>query len=311
VLAVGNHLLGGFFVVNEGAFMRKKHILLKFLGLFSAVRGYNIAIVCLAQYLASIFVLSSQSWREVLLDERLFTLVWTGSLAIAGGYIINGFYDTEKDLINKPFKAMIDRLVSQNTRLTLYFLLNFLSVIVASYVSFRAVVFFSLYIFGMWLYSHRLKRLPLWGNLCSAALAIVPFFAVFVYYKNFDRAIFFHATLIYLLLLLKEFVKDLENIKGDLVHNYQTIPVRYGERFSKGMITLCVLLCFISMGVLTAHFSIGKLWYYFIFTGVCLLLLLVVLWSSDSRRGYAFLHQLIKVILVLGIFSVGLLGLKG
>ena len=120
----------------------KRRALLKLLGLFSAVRGYNIAMVCVAQYLASIFVLSKQSWREVLSDTHLLMLVIAGALAIAGGYIINGFYDKDKDLINKPTQTMINHLVSQNTKLTLYFLLNFLSVIVASYVSFRAVVFF-------------------------------------------------------------------------------------------------------------------------------------------------------------------------
>ena len=129
----------------------KRRALLKLLGLFSAVRGYNIAMVCVAQYLASIFVLSKQSWREVLSDTHLLMLVIAGALAIAGGYIINGFYDKDKDLINKPTQTMINHLVSQNTKLTLYFLLNFLSVIVASYVSFRAVVFFSGYIFTMWL----------------------------------------------------------------------------------------------------------------------------------------------------------------
>ena len=71
----------------------KRRALLKLLGLFSAVRGYNIAMVCVAQYLASVFVLSKQSWREVLSDTHLLMLVIAGALAIAGGYIINGFYD--------------------------------------------------------------------------------------------------------------------------------------------------------------------------------------------------------------------------
>ena len=137
----------------------RRTTLLKLIGIFSAVRGYNIVIVCLAQYLAAIFVLSHKPWREVIFDDSLLMLVIAGALAIAGGYIINGFYDKEKDLINKPTKTMIDHLVSQNTKLTLYFLLNFLSVIVASYVSFRAVIFFSGYIFTMWLYSHRIKKL--------------------------------------------------------------------------------------------------------------------------------------------------------
>ena len=230
--------------------MKKKRALLKLLGVFSLVRGYNIAFVCVAQYLAAIFVLSHKSWREVVFDDSLLMLVIAGALAIAGGYIINGFYDKDKDLINKPLKTMIDQLVSQNTRLTLYFLLNFLSVIVASYVSFRAVLFFSGYIFAMWLYSHRIKKLLFLGNITSAVLSIIPFFAVFIYYRQFDTIIFFHAMVIYLLMLIREFTKDLQNIKGDLTHNYATIAVVYGERYAKGMITLMVLLCFIPVYVL-------------------------------------------------------------
>ena len=57
----------------------KRRALLKLLGLFSAVRGYNIAMVCVAQYLASIFVLSKQSWREVLSDTHLLMLVIAGA----------------------------------------------------------------------------------------------------------------------------------------------------------------------------------------------------------------------------------------
>ena len=139
----------------------------KILGLFSVVRGYNILMLCVAQYLAAIFILSRAPVKRVLLDGHLFAIVLSGALAVAGGYIINAFYDKEKDMINKPTRAMIERLVGQNTKLTLYFVLNFLSIIVASYVSFKAVVFFSVYIFMMWFYSHRLKKIVLVGNIIS------------------------------------------------------------------------------------------------------------------------------------------------
>ena len=282
----------------------KRRALLKLLGLFSAVRGYNIAMVCVAQYLASIFVLSKQPWREVLSDSYLLMLVIAGALAIAGGYIINGFYDKGKDLINKPTQTMINHLVSQNTKLTLYFLLNFLSVIVASYVSFRAVVFFSGYIFTMWLYSHRIKKLLLWGNLTSASLSIIPFFAVFVYYRNFEAVIFAHALLIFLLILTKEFIKDLQNIKGDLTHNYATIPVVYGERFAKQLITSSILLCFLPIYWLLHSFPIFKLTYFLYFTILYLLFFVAFLWKSQTQRQYRALHNMLRVILVLGIFSV-------
>ena len=173
---------------------KNKLLLFKLLSLFSVVRGYNILVITLAQYLASIYILSPNiPLRKVVLDVNLFLIVTASALTIASGYIINNFYDAEKDLINKPTKSMLDRLVSQRFKLTTYFILNLLTVFAASYISFRAVLFFSAYIFGIWIYSHKLKRIPLVGNLVSSTLAIAPFFVVFVYYQNFQTVIFVHA----------------------------------------------------------------------------------------------------------------------
>lgn len=159
---------------------KNKHLVLKFLSLFSVVRGYNILVIALAQYLASIYILAPNlPLRRVVLDLNLFIIVLVSAMVIASGYIINNFYDSEKDLINKPKKTMLDRLVSQRTKLTTYFVLNFLAVFFASYVSFKAVLFFSSYIFGIWYYSHKLKKIPFLGNFVSATLAITPFFCGF------------------------------------------------------------------------------------------------------------------------------------
>ena len=105
---------------------KSKLLLLKTLSLFSVVRGYNIPVVVLAQYLSSIFILSPEKRAlDVILDWRLFILVFASTLTIASGYIINNFYDSEKDLINRPNKTMLDRLVSQKTKLQVYFVLIF------------------------------------------------------------------------------------------------------------------------------------------------------------------------------------------
>ena len=134
--------------------------LLRLLSLISIVRGYNILIIVLAQYLASIFIIAPDlPLGAVLFDPRLAVLVGCTALVIAAGYIINSFYDSEKDLINKPRKSMLDRLVPQRSKIYAYFIFNFLGVLLAAYVSFRATVFFASYIFGIWLYSHRLKKI--------------------------------------------------------------------------------------------------------------------------------------------------------
>lgn len=284
---------------------KNKLLLLKSLSLFSIVRGYNILVIVLAQYLASIYILAHQlPLRSVVFDLNLFCIVLSSALVIAGGYIINSFYDSEKDLINKPTKSMLDRLVGQRTKLSAYFTLNLLSVFFASYVSFRAVLFFSAYIFGIWLYSHKLKKIPFLGNFISATLAIAPFFAVFVYYKNFDTVIFVHAIFLFLLILAREMIKDLENIAGDLAQNYKTIPILYGERTSKTTITILISLTLIPSLLLIYNFDVGYMYLYFMacifFFGV----FLVLLWRSRTKFHYVWLHNILKLIIVLGVFSI-------
>jgi len=284
---------------------RNKLLLLKVLSLFSVVRGYNILVIALAQYLASIYILAPDlPVRKVVFDINLFVIIVASAMVIAGGYIINNFYDAEKDLINKPRKSMLDRLVSQRFKLTTYFVLNFLAVIAASYVSFRAVFFFSSYIFGIWLYSHKLKRVPFLGNFISATLAITPFFVVFVYYKNFESVIFVHAVFLFLLILAREIVKDLENISGDLAQNYSTIPIIYGAKTSKIIISLLIFMTLIPSLLLIFRFDVGYMSFYF---GICVLLLILfvfLLLKAQSRKDYVWLHNILKLIIVVGVFSI-------
>ncbi len=284
---------------------KNKLLLLKFLSLFSVVRGYNILMVILAQYLASIYILAPHlPLRKVVFDGNLFVIVLSSALVIASGYIINNFYDAEKDLINKPRKSWLDRLVSQRTKLTTYFVLNFLSVFFASYVSFKAVVFFSAYIFGIWLYSHKLKKVPFLGNFVSAILAIAPFFAVFVYYKNFDTVIFVHALFLFLLILAREMIKDLENMAGDMAQNYKTIPILYGAKFSKTCISVLIGLTLLPAFLLIEYFDVGYMYLYFIGCIFLLLGFLLLLVKSNSKKHYVWLHNILKLIIVLGVFSI-------
>ncbi len=284
---------------------RQKHILLKFFSLFSVVRGYNILIIVIAQYLTSIYILAhNKTLKQVVFDLNLFMIVLASAATIAGGYIINNFYDSEKDLINRPIKSRLDRLVSQNTKLSFYFVLNFLAVVMASYVSFKAVLFFSIYIFGIWFYSHKLKRLPFIGNLTSAILTITPFFAIFMYYKNFETVIFVHAMFLFLIISMRELTKDLENIKGDLVQNYKTIPITYGEKASKLMLSLLSVLTLIPTYLLLFKFEIGHMYLYFYLSSLLLLGFLALLWRSKTKAHYLILHNTLKFIIVLGVFSI-------
>ena len=284
---------------------KQKHLYLKFFSMFSVVRGYNILIIVIAQYLASIYIFASDKpLKQVLFDVNLLMLVLATGAVIAGGYIINNFYDSEKDLINRPNKTMLDKLVSQNTKLSFYFVLNFSAVVMASYVSFKPVLFFSFYIFAIWFYSHKLKKRPIVGNIVSAILTLTPFFVIFVYYYNFKSVILVHATFLFLIIFIRELTKDLENIKGDLTLNYRTVPIVYGEKMSKKIISFLVIATLFPVYFLISRFDIGQMYFYFYMCEILLIIYLILLWKSSTKTQYLWLHNILKFIIVAGVFSI-------
>ncbi|MFT5021605.1 MAG: 4-hydroxybenzoate polyprenyltransferase [Flavobacteriaceae bacterium] len=278
---------------------------LKGLAFFSVLRGYNIALIVLAQYLCSIFILAPEKPLKVLLfDLHLALLVLATAIVIGAGYLINSFYDIEKDLINRPKKTLLDRLISQRAKITAYFVFNFSAVFIASAVSFRAVIFFSAYIFGIWLYSHKLKRIPFIGNFISACLAIMPFFTVFVYYKNGDSVIFVHASFLFFLILARDMVKDLENLAGDFLQDYKTVAVSYGISFSKTCISALLLGAAFPSLALIYYFDIGQMDIYFKGALVLIFIAFLSLWRAQNKTHYVWLHNLLKAIIVAGVFGI-------
>ncbi|MEZ0130539.1 geranylgeranylglycerol-phosphate geranylgeranyltransferase [Flavobacterium sp. LBUM151] len=297
-----------------------KLLVMKIVGLFSVVRGYNIPIIVLAQYLSAIFILAPDKRAlDILLDFNLFLIVFASAVTIASGYIINNFYDSQKDLINRPNKSMLDRLVSQKTKLSVYFSLNFLAVLMALIVSWRAFLFFSAYIFLIWFYSHKIKRHVIIGNLTSALLAVVPFFAILLYFYNkilFEEienhmshfaVISAHAMFLFLLLLIREMIKDLENLKGDLANDYQTIPILYNETVSKQIITVLTFMTVIPVYVLINIYDVGYMDIYFYICFVVMLFFLLYLWKSNSKEQYLLLHNVLKFLIVSGVFCIVLI----
>ncbi len=297
-----------------------KLLVMKIVSLFSVVRGYNIPIIVLAQYLSAIFILAPEKRAlDILLDFNLFLIVFASAITIASGYIINNFYDSQKDLINRPNKSMLDRLVSQKTKLSVYFVLNFTGALMALLVSWRAFLFFSGYIFLLWFYSHKIKKYAIIGNLMAALLAVLPFFAILFYFYNqisFEEIenhrshftiISSHAMFLFLLLLIREMIKDLENLKGDLANDYQTIPILYNETVSKQIITALTFLTVLPVYVLINIYDVGYMDIYFYSCFIVMLFFLMYLWRSNSKEQYLLLHNVLKFLIVSGVFCIVLI----
>jgi 4-hydroxybenzoate polyprenyltransferase len=298
----------GMLEVSEQHIKDKRPVFYAVLGMLSVMRGYNISVVVVAQYLASIFILSpDKPLKIILFDPHLFITVLASSLVIAAGYIINNFYDSEIDKINKPIKTKIDNFVSQKTKLKTYFILNTVGFLLGFIVSWRAALFFAVYIFLIWLYSHKLKKYPFAGLLSSSVLAMLPFFVVFVYHKNISEIIFTHASFLFFIILIRELIKDLQGIKGAFVNDYQTIPVKYGERFTKILISVIVVVSLNPIYFLWKYPEIGEMKYYFYLVFAVFLFFPLFLWIAASVKQYNILHNVLKFLIVLGVISLVLI----
>jgi 4-hydroxybenzoate polyprenyltransferase len=157
------------------------------------------------------------------------------------------------------------------------------------------------------------------GNLTAALLAVIPFFAILLHYYNdltfeeFENykghfaVIFAHASFLTLLLLVREMIKDLENIKGDLANNYKTIPIVYGELVSKNIITGLSLLTIMPVYMLIEVYDVGYMDIYFYSCLIILIFFLLYLWRSNKKEQYLLLHNVLKFLIVSGVFCIVLI----
>ncbi len=210
---------------------------LAFLGL---VRWYNLAMVAVAQLLAAAFLLdqaTSVGWR-FLLDRELWLIVGGTALMLAGGYLLNAFYDLEKDMANHPSKVIMGRVIRPSQALQAWVALSLLTVLVIWPLGLRFLAYYALYGMGLWLYSHKLKRIPLLGNAASILLLLAAFMALVLYYRDANIPTLVFVFYVGVLELIRGLIKDCQNVRGDAIYGYRTVPVVLGLRKTRNLLLL-------------------------------------------------------------------------
>ncbi len=104
--------------------------------------------------------------------------------------------------------------------------------------------------------------------------------------------------------MVREFIKDLENIKGAVIGNYDTFPVVYGEKKTKQLSILLLAFTFVPVAILFTYPAISYMKYYFYFAAAVLMYVGFYLWKATTRIHYTRLHIILKLLLLIGIFSL-------
>ena len=104
--------------------------------------------------------------------------------------------------------------------------------------------------------------------------------------------------------MVRELIKDLENMKGAVASNYKTFPVAYGERNTKLISIVLLFFSLFTVIVLLNHPAISYMKYYFYVVVVSIVIIGAVLMKSSKKQEYTILHTTLKVLLLIGVFSL-------
>ena len=277
----------------------------RFLSLLSVTRVYNGFLVILAQYLSAIYIFARAEPIELLLrNSELHLIVLASFLVVSAGYLINQYYDLPKDLINKPYKSMIDLQRTPSSLMRWYALLNLVALVLSLFVSLRATLFFLGYLLSIWLYSHRLRRLLIWGTLFSAFLAVSPITALFLYYQHLEWKIIGFALFLFLLLWIIALVKDLENLPGDLAVGLKTLATSWGIEASQRLIRIVLGADVLLSLCLLYFYDLSLMRYYFFASTLLFALLFVWVRRLKEPKNYSETHWILKLFVLLGTLSI-------
>jgi 4-hydroxybenzoate polyprenyltransferase len=287
---------------------QKLHLRKSFGAFFRLVRLPNLLIILLAQFLIRIFVIGpKEDWKNILTTPSFLLLCSATLLIAAAGYIINDYYDIKIDLSNNPKRVVIGKVFTRRVALFTHFTLNSLAIFISIFLGWG--IFVTVFISGflMWYYSNSLKRLALWGNITISLLTGVSIYYISFLSDNNVNIVILYAVFAFTISLIREIIKDMEDIKGDAQYGCKTLPIVWGIKNTKYFI-FSISLFFILAVVIGFLFTERYNYFLAVYFGIALfpffILLLTRLYKAETEKDYHQLSSLSKIIMLAGLASI-------
>jgi len=267
-------------------------------------RFWNLLIIAVAQYFTVAFLVDA----KLVLDWRMLVLSSSTVIIAAAGYIINDYYDVKIDLINKPERVIVGRGVSRRYAILLHSALSMVGILFGLVLNWKigALNFFS--VFMLWLYSNLLKRLPFVGNFVVAFLTAGSIAIPWLLYPFAGKTnILIYTMFAFFTTLVREIIKDMEDLKGDNTFGCKTLPIVWGLRKTKNLIYVLTIVFVATVFLVDGLVEPLPMLYFSAFLFAPIAWLMIRLVRADTKKDFYKLSQLCKVIMILGIFSMALL----
>ncbi len=296
------------------------------------IRYKNLLIIVLTQYLMrwSIIkpILEVYEFNLQFSELHFFFLVMATVFITAAGYVINDYFDTKTDLVNRPETVIIGRVLNRRWAILLHVIFNIIGIGLGAYISFYigipmlTLVF--VFITGiLWFYSTTYKRQFLIGNIIVAFLtALVPLmvilFEIPLLNKEYGllmkelRSDFTHiimwvsafALFAFILTMIREIIKDVEDFEGDSAYGRKTMPIVLGVLNSKIVVITFILTTLFSLLYINFRFLNDPitLIYFIVLLIIPLVFLVYKIIVAEDKKDYHRASNLSKLIMLAGIF---------
>ena len=286
----------------------------KIFAFFKLIRVVNVIIMMIAMMLCY-FCLNDYLIAEDLLDRKFILLLISVALTAAAGYIINDYYDVKLDIINKPGKVIIGNIFSRRQAILFHSVLNVLAITASMFINIQVVFAVITSSVLLYLYSVSFKKQFLIGNIVISFLSGFMVFIIWLFNKSIPvHLILFYSSFAFISTLIREIIKDTEDIDGDRNYNCKTLPIVAGIAKTKNVIQSMNLIFVGGIMLLllyTNQISFQSKYSENIFSFYILILVLVPSLSvfymvnkATTKKHFSRLSLVLKLIMIAGIFSM-------
>jgi 4-hydroxybenzoate polyprenyltransferase len=299
---------------------------------FRLIRWPNLLFIVLTQMLFRYFILpfvyknAHAGYESIKVSEGLFYLLVAASVFIAAaGYIINDYFDENIDQINKSSKVIVGKFIKRRSAILLHAIFSFIGLILSIYIGYKLhniliPVFNFVAINILWFYSSSFKKKILIGNvlisLLNAWVILILTLAEYrfrispgdVVWHRLLKVSFVYAGFAFIISLIREVIKDMEDVEGDMKYDCKTMPIVWGMPVAKvftgvWIVVLVALVVAIQIYVVQLGWWISAL-YSIITIIIPLLWVLKKLYKATTSADFHQLSSAVKLIMLAGIISM-------
>jgi 4-hydroxybenzoate polyprenyltransferase len=264
------------------------------------IRAVNLLIVGLTQYFCAIFLLKRGDWVTVFEDFNFLILVSSTIIITSAGYLINDYYDIKIDFVNRPDRVVVGKTLKRRWIIIAHTMLNLLGIAMGFWLSINIGLINFFAAFFLWLYSNQLKRLPLVGNFTIAILTGTTLFLVGQYFQERVYLVICYAIFAAFITLIREIVKDMEDMKGDEKFGCKTLPIVIGIRKTKTIIYIISGIFAATVFFLMADSNLILP----LSLSLVLILLIFAMKKADTKKAYHQLSSFCKWTMLAGVVSM-------